>query len=121
MTLILDRLRTFLYKERDQVEASWPGAQGATALPNFSKSSVGYFKLLVMITVLKFIGKSFNLAPLHSTGATLSLLSSMRPTYTWYYSTFSRKGLNREGGLIKFLVQKGGFIGERGTQPLPFI
>ena len=45
---------------------------------------------------------------------TLSVLTPMKLSYTWYYSKFYKGGLNREGGLINFLVQKGGLIGEGG-------
>ena len=39
---------------------------------------------------------------------TLSVLTPMKLSYTWYYSIFYKGGFNREGGLINFLVQKGG-------------
>ena len=43
------------------------------------------------------------------------MLTPMKLSYTWYYSIFyNGGGLNREGGLINFLVQKGGLIGEGG-------
>ena len=44
----------------------------------------------------------------------LSVLTPMKLSYAWYYSIFYKGGLNRERGLINFLVQKGGLIGERG-------
>ena len=38
---------------------------------------------------------------------TLSVLTPMKLSNTWYYSILYKGGLNREGGLINFLVQKG--------------
>ena len=40
----------------------------------------------------------------------LSLLNLWMLPYAWQYLIFSRRGINREGGLINFLVQKGGLI-----------
>ena len=47
---------------------------------------------------------------------TLSVLTPMKLSYAWYYSIFysGGGGLIKRGGLINFLVQKGGLIGERG-------
>ena len=45
---------------------------------------------------------------------TLSVLTPMELSYTWYYSIFYNGGLYREGGLINFLVQTRGLIGEGG-------
>ena len=39
---------------------------------------------------------------------TLSVLTPMKLSCTWYYSICYKGGLNREGDLINFLVQKGG-------------
>ena len=62
---------------------------------DFDSSKVGNYCLLSVIT--------------------LSVLTPMKPSYAWYYSIFYKEGeLNREGGLIIFLVQKGGLIGEGG-------
>ena len=40
---------------------------------------------------------------------TLSVLTPMKLSYTWYYSIFYKGGLNREGALNKF------FSPERGA------
>ena len=45
---------------------------------------------------------------------TLNVFTPMKLSYAWYYSICYKGGLNREGGLIYFLVQKGGLIGEGG-------
>ena len=42
---------------------------------------------------------------------TLSVLTPMKLSYTWYYSIFYKGGgLIEMGGLINFLVQKGGLL-----------
>ena len=45
---------------------------------------------------------------------TLSVFTPMKLSYAWYYSIFYKGGLIERGGLINFLVQKRGLIGERG-------
>ena len=45
----------------------------------------------------------------------LSLLTSMKLTYAWYHSIFSRKARNCGGAyinFINFLVKKGGLFGD---------
>ena len=45
---------------------------------------------------------------------TLSVLTPMKHSYTWYYSIFYKRGLIERESLINFLVQKGGLLEREG-------